>query len=159
MTADRAPAASSKSAGLFSRITAAFRSRPPAAPEYLSVMNADRQAEIGNHIEVADTAAGRNKGLLGRSGLMSGEGLWIVPCEAVHTFAMKFAIDLVYLDRRRRVLKVRSRVGPARISACLRAHSILELPPGVIAATGTQPGDRLEFHSAPAPAEGGGETQ
>ncbi|HWE86687.1 MAG TPA: DUF192 domain-containing protein [Terracidiphilus sp.] len=159
MKADRVAETGAKSAGLFARIPVVSRSRPIAAPEYLRVMNVDRQAEIGNHIEVADTAARRNKGLLGRSGLMPGEGLWIVPCEAVHTFAMKFAIDLVYLDRRRRVVKVRGRVGPARLSACLRAHSILELPPGVIAATQTQPGDRLEFHSAPASAQSGGDTQ
>lgn len=143
--------ADTKAALQHSWIAAFFRSRPPGPAEYLRVINLDRQAEIGNLVEVADTAARRNRGLLGRTGLEPGQGLWIVPCEAVHTFGMKFAIDLVYLDRRRRVLKARSRVGPARISACLRAHSILELPPGVILATQTQPGDQLEFHSAPAP--------
>jgi len=46
---------------------------------------------------VADRPATRNKGLLGRNSLASGEGLWIVPCEAIHTFGMRFPIDLVYL--------------------------------------------------------------
>ena len=56
--------------------------------------------------------------------------LWIVPCASVHTFFMKFPIDLVYIDRRKKVKKVRSRVGPWRLSACFSAHSILELPAG-----------------------------
>lgn len=115
------------------------------------MLNLDREVEVGCAIEVADTAARRSKGLLGRTGLGQGEGLWIVPCEAIHTFAMKFPIDLVYLDRQRRVLKVRRSVRPARISACLRAHSVLELRSGTVNTTGIQPGDRLEFQAAPAP--------
>lgn len=116
----------------------------------MRVVNRTRQTEIGARIAVADHGARRRKGLLGRNGLDEGEGLWIVPCEAVHTFGMRFAIDLVYLDRGKRVVKVRHSVGPSRMSASLRAHSILELRPGTVAATGTKPGDRLEFYSAPA---------
>ncbi len=116
----------------------------------MRVLNLSRQTEIGHRIAVADRGPVRRKGLLGRTGLEPGEGLWIVPCESVHTFGMKFAIDLIYLDRRLRVLKVRGSVGPARISACLRAHSILELRPGTVLATLTQPGDQLEFQAVPA---------
>lgn len=71
--------------------------------------------------------------------------MWIVPCESVHTFFMKFPIDLVYLDKKRRVLKVRPAVPAWRLSACLRAHSILELPAGTIERTGTAPGDQLSI--------------
>jgi len=71
--------------------------------------------------------------------------MWIVPCEAVHTFFMQFPIDLVYLDRRHRVKKVRSAVSAWRISACLSAHSVLELPAGTIQETSTQRGDLLEI--------------
>jgi uncharacterized membrane protein (UPF0127 family) len=115
----------------------------------MRVVNLTRQTEIGARIAVADRGPRRRKGLLGRTGLENGEGLWIVPCEAVHTFGMRFAIDLIYLDRDRRVLKVRNAVVPSRISGCFRAHSILELPPGAVAATRTQPGDQLQFHSEP----------
>jgi len=125
-----------------------FGAQPPGAPEYLRVINTTRQTEIGLRIEVADTAARRNKGLLGRTGLAPGEGLWIVPCEAVHTFAMKFPIDLIYLDRGRRVVKVRHAVRPGRISGALRAHSVIELPPGVITASQTRPGDTLQLEPA-----------
>ena len=94
---------------------------------------------------MADTSATRNVGLLKHKGLNAGEGLWIVPCEGVHTFFMKFAIDLVYVDRKLKVRKVRNAVPPWRLSACLTAHSILELPAGTAHQTGTQPGDELAF--------------
>ena len=125
--------------------------RPQKPDELMRVVNQTRQREIGARIAIADHGPRRRKGLLGRNGLDEGEGLWIVPCEAVHTFGMRFAIDLIYLDRRKRVVKIRHRVGPSRISGSLRAHSILELPPGTVAATGTQPGDHLEFHSPETP--------
>ena len=48
--------------------------------------------------------------------------------ESVHTFGMRFPIDLVYVDRKHRVRKVRSGVRPWRMSACLTAHSVIELP-------------------------------
>jgi uncharacterized membrane protein (UPF0127 family) len=100
---------------------------------------------VGGAVDIADTSAARRTGLLKRKSLESGEGLWIVPCESVHTFFMKFPIDLVYLDRRRKVRKVRHAVPPWRLSACLTAHSILELPAGTAAATGTVPGDEFSI--------------
>jgi len=109
------------------------------------VANKTRGTTLATRLEVADSASLRSKGLLGRTGLEPGHGLWIVPCESVHTFFMKFAIDLVYLDRRNKVRKVKSAVGPWRISACLSAHSVLELPAGTVQSTSTQSGDILEF--------------
>ncbi len=111
----------------------------------LRAVNATRQTVLAEHLELAGTHAARSKGLLGRAGLGEGEGLWIAPCESVHTFFMRFAIDLVYLDRKHRVRKVRHAVAPWRVSACLRAHSVLELPAGVARATGTQRGDVVEI--------------
>ena len=131
---------STKRTSLLARFLGARESGPP---EFLRAQNLTRDTEIGSRIEVADTAARRNKGLLGRSGLNPGEGLWIVPCEAVHTFAMKFAIDLLYLDKAQRVVKVRHAVRPGRISGALRAHSVIELPAGTLAATQTQRGDQF----------------
>ena len=120
------------------------------APEpRLHVTNLTRSTVLATSIEVAASASMRNKGLLGRNGLASGEGLWIVPCESVHTFFMRFAIDLVYLDRKKRIKKLRSSVPPWRLSMCLSAHSILELPSGTIRATATECGDQLEFNPAP----------
>ena len=121
----------------------------PAPETRMTVRNTSRQTVLATRLEVADTGPKRNKGLLGRKGLEAGAGLWIVPCESVHTFFMRFPIDLVYLDRGNRVRKVRSAVGPWRLSACLSAHSILELPAGVILSSNTQKGDKLEFSPAP----------
>jgi uncharacterized protein len=122
----------------------------------LRILNLTRQSELAHYAEVADNAAKRRKGLLGRQGLGPGEGLWILPCEAVHTFGMQFPIDLVYLDRDMRVKKVRSDVSPWRLSACLSAHSVLELASGSIRRTQTRPGDRLEFSSASLLSDNGG---
>ena len=118
----------------------------------LRITNLTRQVEIADRIEIADRGERRRKGLLGRSGLAAGEGLWIIPCEAVHTFGMQFPIDLVYLDRKSRVIKTRSAVRPGRLSACLSAHSVVELPPGTVRSTLTQPGDKLELMQLPVPA-------
>jgi uncharacterized membrane protein (UPF0127 family) len=107
------------------------------------VRNQNRNAILGHSIEVANTSAARRAGLLGRNRLEPGEGLWISPCESVHTFFMKFPIDLVYIDKSRRVRKVRHAVPPWRLSMCLSAHSILELPAGTAKQTGTAAGDLL----------------
>jgi uncharacterized membrane protein (UPF0127 family) len=122
--------------------------RQEAGPALLRIVNSTRKTELGDRIETADRGPRRRKGLLGRDGLAPGQGLWIVPCEAVHTFAMRFPIDLVYLDRRRRVLKVRHSVPPGRISACLRAHSVLELPAGTVHQARVNAGDELAFETA-----------
>ena len=70
-----------------------------------------------------------------------------MPCESVHTFFMKFPIDLVYLDKKRKVRKVRHAVPAWRLSACLTAHSIIELPAGTVEKTGTQAGDELSIET------------
>ena len=94
---------------------------------------------------IADTSRARRTGLLNHTGLRRGEGLWIVPCEGVHTFGMKFAIDLVFLDKRKTVVKLRRNVAKRRIAFSLRAHSVLELPVGAIDASGASLGDQLEL--------------
>ncbi len=121
----------------------------------LRVLNVTRQTVLASAMEVADSGPKRNKGLLGRKGLSAGEGLWIVPCESVHTFGMQFSIDLVYLNRELRIKKTRSDVPPWRISVCLSAHSILELPAGTIRDTQTNPGDVLEITAVSPSGENG----
>jgi uncharacterized protein len=107
------------------------------------VRNETRGTSIGDAIDSAETSAQRRVGLLKHSKLEEGTGLWIVPCEAVHTFFMKFALDLIYLDRKHCVRAIARGVAPWRFSMCLPAHSILELPTGTIDRTGTQKGDQL----------------
>jgi uncharacterized membrane protein (UPF0127 family) len=109
------------------------------------IRNRTRSTELADQAELAHSGPKRSKGLLGRAGLGRGEGMWIVPCEAVHTFFMQFSIDLVYLDRKLRIKKLRDSVRPWRISACLTAHSVIELPAGTIRNTHTECGDTLEI--------------
>lgn len=116
------------------------------------IENLTRATVLASHALVARTSQERRTGLLKRESLDQGEGLYIAPCEAVHTFFMRFAIDVLYLDRKRKVLKIRPALGPWRISACLWAHGVLELPAGTAAATGTLAGDQLAFDSSGAPA-------
>jgi uncharacterized membrane protein (UPF0127 family) len=114
----------------------------------LLVLNLTRQTVLASRLEVADNSEKRRKGLLGRKGLSNGEGLWIQPCESIHTFGMQFSIDLIYLDRKHKIKKLLSSVPPWRISTCLAAHSVLELPSGTIRNTQTKAGDHLEFSTS-----------
>lgn len=107
------------------------------------VMNVTRQVMLALKVGLADRGRTRRKGLLGRARLGTGEGLWILPCSAIHTVGMRFPIDLLYLDRRHRVLKAVREVRPWRVSACMRAYSVLELASGSIKETGTKIGDVL----------------
>ena len=109
------------------------------------VRNETRNSILADAAEIADTSATRRHGLLGRDRLPNGQALWIVPCESVHTWGMRFPIDVLYLDRKKRVRKLRKAMVPWRVSMCLLAHSVLELPAGVIEQTGTQTGDQLEI--------------
>src|SRR4029079_19597350 len=95
--------------------------------------------------EIADTSAKRRTGLLKHTGLAPGEGLWIVPCEGVHTFAMKFTIDVVFLNRKYKILKIRPNMVKSRIPRSVLAHSVLQLPARTLESRGTQRVDQLEF--------------
>ena len=90
----------------------------------------------------------RLRGLLGQSTLRAGQGLWIVPCQWVHTLGMKSPIDVLYLDRDGWVVHAASEMCPNRIGSLVwRAKSVVELPSGVIEETGTSVGDQLEMTS------------
>ena len=83
------------------------------------------------------------RGLLGRRGLESGEGILLRPASSVHTFFMRFAIDVVFLARDGQVLKVVDQVGPWRTTAAKGAKAVLELGPGEAERRGIRVGDRL----------------
>ena len=110
----------------------------------LRVRNQSRNTVLGDRVGIADTSAKRKTGLLKHTRLEPGEGLWIAPTEAIHTFGMKFSIDVLFLDKKRKVLKIRNEMPRSRMSICLRAHSVLELPSGTATAMQTMVGDQLE---------------
>jgi len=100
---------------------------------------------LADRADIADSSETRRRGLLKHTGLDEGEGLWIVPCEAVHTFFMKFAIDVVFLNKKRQVVKIRPKMGRWGIAGSLSARTVLELPAGTCERTGTLKGDQLEL--------------
>lgn len=121
---------------------------PKTDPEY-TVVNETRGSTIANRVRRASTSGTRRKGLLGVTHLDENSGLWIVPCEAVHTFWMQIPIDTVFLDRNGRIKKIRANLKAWRLAIDLRAHSVLELAAGVVENSGTQVGDRLLFERNP----------
>lgn len=112
--------------------------------EYV-VFNVDRKLTVAERVRVAGNSAARRKGLLGIDSLPAGAGLWIAPCEAIHTFGMKMPIDAIFIDRKFRVRKLRPYLAPSRVSICISADSVLELAAGTVARTRTVLGDRLRF--------------
>ena len=83
------------------------------------------------------------RGLLGRRGLESGEGLLLRPAASVHTFFMRFAIDVVFLSRDGEVLKVADRVPPWRTAAAKGARAVVELPAGEAGRRGIRVGTAI----------------
>jgi uncharacterized membrane protein (UPF0127 family) len=93
--------------------------------------------------EIPESSLGRMRGLLGRSGLDPGTGMLIDAAPSVMTFFMRFPIDVVFLDRDRRVVGVRHGLRPWRAAGARRAVAALELPAGAAAAAGVEEGDEL----------------
>ncbi len=80
------------------------------------------------------------------SGLEHGEGLIIDPCSSIHTFWMRFPIDVLYMDRDNRVIRADETMKPWRIGPVFTGSRwVIELPPGMISATGTQAGDTIDI--------------
>jgi len=86
----------------------------------------------------------RARGLLGGEPLQPDETLWIRPCGSVHTVGMRYALDLVFVDRGQRVLCVKQHIEPLRFAGHARARSTLELLAGTAALLSISPGARLE---------------
>lgn len=113
-------------------------------PTKLKVTNSQGKV-LADRADLATTSATRRRGLLKHLKLEPGEGLWIAPSEGVHTFGMKFPIDVVFLTKNKKILKIRPNMVRGRIALSIRAHSVLELPAGTLEATGTAAGDQLVF--------------
>ena len=119
-------------------------------PPQVALANDDGHV-VCEHCLLAETALARLRGLLGRSGLSSDEGMLLRPASSIHTAFMRFAIDAVFLDREDRVLKVAAELSPWRMAACKGARAVLELPAGEAQRRGLRPGVSLTqvWRSAP----------
>ena len=95
-------------------------------------------------METAFDSATRTRGLLGRTGLATGTALIIAPCQAVHTFRMQFAIDVIYAGRDGRIIKIRRSMPPGSISICVSAFATIEMAAGEAERAGLTAGDVLD---------------
>ena len=113
---------------------------------FVTIRNSTRNAVIGDRIHIADTSLTRLFGLLGKSHLDTGSGLWIKPSSGVHTFFMTFPIDVIGLDADLTVIKLWSNLVPYRLtSVSTRVRSVIELPSGRIDSSTTQVGDQMQL--------------
>ncbi len=106
-------------------------------------------AVVAHHLRPAHTHWTRLKGLLGTKSLEEGHGLWIKPCNQVHMFFMKYAIDVVFIDEDHRVVRLVEGLAPGKISPKVAdAQSVIELPVGTIARAGLAEGASLAIDGA-----------
>lgn len=115
----------------------------------LRATNTTRGTVVGDHIRVAETGLTRIVGLLGESEIRPGDGLLILPSQGVHTFGMRFPIDIAVLDGHWTVIARQQEVRPFRITRIFwDAAAVLELPAGTLNSTSTFIGDTLKFDRA-----------
>jgi uncharacterized protein len=123
---------------------------PVAVPKAFA-FNRTRLSYLATELEVADTHWTRFRGLMARESdtFQHGRGLWIVPCHGVHTMAMRFPIDVLYLDKENVVVHLEQSLAPWRLAPVRRkAKSVLELPTATVTTTRTEVGDKVEIELA-----------
>jgi uncharacterized membrane protein (UPF0127 family) len=119
---------------------------PNAAAERFALINARTGETLAERIEPALDSRTRGKGLVGRSHLPAGSGMIIAPCSSIHTFFMKFAIDVVFVKADGRVAKIARELGAWRLAGAVGAFGVVELPAG--AAARTTVGDQLRVQKS-----------
>ena len=114
----------------------------------MKVRNITRDRILGDGIRGASSPFSRMKGLLGVEALSPGEGLWICPCNSIHSLGMAFEFDALFLNGGMRVVALYRRFRKNRLSRIYwNARGVLELPGGTIERTGTEVGDEIEFRA------------
>jgi uncharacterized membrane protein (UPF0127 family) len=114
----------------------------------LRAVNLTRNFPLTECGRVADSFTTRLVGLLRDKRLAQGDGLWIKPCNSIHSIGMRFEFDAIFLDRQLRVVHLVCAMKPWRISKLVfAAHSVLEVPAGQIAKTATAVGDQFEMRA------------
>ena len=114
------------------------------------LVNERTGAPVAEHLLPAFDSNARRTGLLKHTGLGNGEAMIIAPTNAIHTWFMKFDIDVAFVNKQGKIVKVREAMGPWRMSAAFSAFAVVELPSGALAARDTRSGDRLVLASSSA---------
>ncbi|MGA9527733.1 MAG: DUF192 domain-containing protein [Terriglobales bacterium] len=120
---------------------------PQAGPTAYA-FNRTRSTYLATDLVIARTHWSRFRGLMATdaSAFPPGRGLWLNPSHGIHTFAMRFPIDALYLDRDRKVVHMEEDLKPWRVAAVrAQATSVLELPTGTIRMSSTMLGDQIDI--------------
>jgi uncharacterized membrane protein (UPF0127 family) len=101
---------------------------------------------ISDKVRIAQDFKSRSIGLLDRHSISGNEALLIKPCTSIHTFFMKFPIDVLFLSKEGNIVKIAHSLKPWRLSGCLLGcFMVLELPPGKVAKTTIKIGNSIEI--------------
>jgi uncharacterized membrane protein (UPF0127 family) len=112
----------------------------------MPAFNLTKNTWLATTVRKADNFLTRLVGLLRRTSLGPEEALWLIPSKGVHTFGMRFPIDVIFLNENNKVIDIIRDMAPNRISRLhLSSQSILELPQGAIQKSATTVGDQLEI--------------
>jgi uncharacterized membrane protein (UPF0127 family) len=123
--------------------------RPLLEPRQAAQLVHERTgALVAAVLETAFDSAARRRGLLGRDDLADGCALVLAPCNAIHTWRMRFPIDVLFVDRDGRITKIVERLGAWRVAASFSAFATIELRAGAIDGRNVTVGDRLTLRPA-----------
>jgi uncharacterized membrane protein (UPF0127 family) len=114
------------------------------------LFNSSRQVLLAEQVYGALTFFKRLKGLMGTATLPDGTALLIKPCSSIHTWFMRYPIDVIFINRENRIIKILHSIPPYRLGPYVRgAVAAIELPAGRCGQTGTNEGDLVEFKVSP----------
>jgi uncharacterized membrane protein (UPF0127 family) len=113
------------------------------------VTDGKRNIVVCEHCQIADSPWSRLKGLLGMEKLRPGNGLLLRPANMVHTWFMRFAIDVVFVDADMKIVGITHGAGPWRLTGRRGARAVIELPAGECARRGVETGARLKVEYGP----------
>ena len=107
----------------------------------LALMSSDAAVPLASRVEIAVSRRARRRGLLGRMRLDANAALILVPCAAIHTMFMRFPIDVIFVNREGRAVRIVSRMRPWRIAFCMAARGVIELAAGTVERRDIRVGD------------------
>ena len=113
----------------------------------MPIVNLTQRKILAETVEIAQNPLSRMKGLLGRTELRSKEALVITGCQSIHMFFMRFAIDVIFVDKKNSVVGLTANIKPFMLSPIFwKSSCAIELPAGTIEASQTQLGDQLQIY-------------
>lgn len=119
---------------------------------HYSIRNLDIGCNVSTDAELARNWWRRMRGLLGTARLAAGQALILQPCPSIHTWGMRYAIDVAFIDRNYRIIKMIHSIQPWRMSPIMwQAIAAIEVPAGTLRQTGTLEGHRLAWRAQEKP--------